>query len=200
MHISKRLLLGLGLATLIMESVVIQPAFAADKVSLFKVITAKDEIVIGISEGDLAQMEGQNAGGVAKMLVAKGSMSAWQYAVRKSAGGDLEQAPLHKIGLIASDSPPRRALCDAAEGAADRRDEEVTLLIPGWSERRSGSLRGDRPRIRHRACAAHPPFGGTTEDSRPGICFDPGRGSVFGDARGPSGSAPCRLGRYSSSS
>jgi len=90
MHISKRLLCGLGLATLIMESVVIQPAFAADKVSLFKVITAKDEIVIGISEGDL--------------LVAKGSMSVWRYAVHKSAGGDLEQAPLHKIGLIASDS------------------------------------------------------------------------------------------------
>ena len=76
MHMSKRLLLGLGLATLIMESAVIQPAFAADKVSLFKIITAKDEIVIGISEGDLAQIEGQNAGGVAKMLVAKGSMSA----------------------------------------------------------------------------------------------------------------------------
>ena len=87
-----------------MESVVSHPALAADKVSLFKVITARDEIVIGISEGDLAQIEGQNAGGVAKMLVAKGSMSAWQYAVRKSAGGDLEQAPLHKIGLIASDS------------------------------------------------------------------------------------------------
>jgi hypothetical protein len=104
MHISKRLLCGLGLATLIMESVVIQPAFAADKVSLFKVITAKDEIVIGISEADLAQMEGQNAGGVAKTLVAKGSMSAWQYAVRKSTGGDLEQAPLHRIGLIATDS------------------------------------------------------------------------------------------------
>jgi len=104
MHISKRLLLGLGLAALIMESVVIQPAFAADKVSLFKIITTKDEIVIGISEGDLARIEGQNAGGVAKMLVAKGSMSAWQYAVRKSAGGDLEQAPLHKIGLLATDS------------------------------------------------------------------------------------------------
>lgn len=104
MLISKRLLLGLGLATFIMESVVIQPALAADKVSLFKVITTKDEIVIGISEGDLAQMESQNAGGVAKMLVAKGSMSVWRYAVRKSAGGDLEQSPLHKIGLIASDS------------------------------------------------------------------------------------------------
>ncbi|WP_235983786.1 hypothetical protein [Bradyrhizobium australiense] len=104
MHISKRLLLGIGAATFIMESVVIQPAHAADKVSLFKVITTRDEIVIGISEGDLAQIEGQNAGGIAKMLVAKGSMSAWQYAVRKSSSGDLEQAPLHKIGLIASDS------------------------------------------------------------------------------------------------
>jgi hypothetical protein len=104
MHISKRLLLGVSAAILIMESAVIQPAFAADKVALFKVITTKDEIVIGISEADLAQMEGQNAGGLAKALVAKGSMSVWQYAVRKSAGGDLEQSPLHKIGLIASDS------------------------------------------------------------------------------------------------
>ena len=59
MHISKRLLLGLGLATLIMESVAIQPAFAADKVSLFKVITARDEIVIGIAEDELAQMDGR---------------------------------------------------------------------------------------------------------------------------------------------
>ena len=104
MQISKRLLLGLGLAGLIMESVVGQPAFAADKVSLFKVITAKDEIVIGLSDDELAQVDGKNAGGIAKMLVAKGSMSVWQYAVHKSSTGDLEQAPLHKIGLISTDS------------------------------------------------------------------------------------------------
>ena len=47
-------------------------------------------------------MDGKNAGGIAKMLVAKGSMSVWQYAVHKSSTGDLEQAPLHKIGLIAT--------------------------------------------------------------------------------------------------
>ena len=104
MPLSKRLLAGLGLATLIMESVVIQPAVAADKVSLFKVITQKDEIVIGISDDELAQVDGRNAGGVARMLVAKGSMSVWQYAVHKSATGDLEQAPLHRIGLIATES------------------------------------------------------------------------------------------------
>ena len=104
MQISKRLLLGLGLAGLIMESVVSGSAFAADKVSLFKVITAKDEVVIGLSDDELAQVDGKNAGGIAKMLVAKGSMSVWQYAVHKSSAGDLEQAPLHRIGLISTDS------------------------------------------------------------------------------------------------
>jgi hypothetical protein len=104
MHITKRLLLGLGLAGLIMESTVVQPALAADtKVSLFKVITSRDEIVIGLPDDELAKMEG-NAGGIAKALVAKGSLSVWQYAVRKAANGDLEQTPLHKVGLIASDS------------------------------------------------------------------------------------------------
>lgn len=103
-HIPRKLLFGLGLAGLIMESVVSGPAFAADKVSLFKVVTSKDEVVIGLTDADLAQVEGQNAGGVAKMLVAKGSISVWQYAVHKSASGDLEETPLHRIGLIASDS------------------------------------------------------------------------------------------------
>jgi hypothetical protein len=104
MQISKRVLLGLSAATLMMQSLVIQPAAAADKVSLFKVVTVKDEILIGIPDDQLAQIEGKDAGGLAKMLVAKGSMSVWQYAVHKSASGDLEQAPLRKVGLIASDS------------------------------------------------------------------------------------------------
>jgi len=103
MKISKRLLLGFGLANLLVEGLAFHPAFAAEKVSLFKVITTKDDIVIGIAEGDLAKMDG-NAGGVAKALVANGSLSVWQYAVRKSSSGDLEQAPLHRIGLIAKDS------------------------------------------------------------------------------------------------
>jgi len=101
---SKRLLLAIGLAGLIMESLVNQPALAADKVSLFKVVTSKDEIVIGLSDKELAEIEGQNAGGLAKMLVGKGSMSVWQYAVRKADSGDLEQAPLRKIGLLANES------------------------------------------------------------------------------------------------
>lgn len=104
MPISKRLLLALGLAAFITVSVVVEPAFAADKVFLFKVITARDEITIGIPDDELAQVDGKNAGGIAKMLVAKGSMSLWQYAVHKSNTGDLEWVPLHQIGIIASES------------------------------------------------------------------------------------------------
>ena len=102
MLISKRAGLGLALACL-MGSTMIEPATAPDKASLFKVVTAKDEIVIGLSDAELAQMDG-NAGGIAKALVAKGSLSAWRYAVRKADNGDLEMAPLHKIGLISTES------------------------------------------------------------------------------------------------
>ncbi|WP_291613396.1 hypothetical protein [Bradyrhizobium sp.] len=102
MKISNRAGRGLALACL-MGSMMVQPAFAADKVSLFKVITAKDEIVIGLSEDELKQMDG-NAGGVAKALVARGSLSVWRYAVRKAPTGDLEQAPVHRIGLISTES------------------------------------------------------------------------------------------------
>jgi hypothetical protein len=104
MQISKRLLLGLSASAFVMANFAVQPASAADKVSLFKIITVKDDIVIGIPDDELAQIDGKDAGGVAKMLMAKGSMSVWQYAVHKSATGDLEQAPLRKIGLIASDA------------------------------------------------------------------------------------------------
>src|SRR5436309_3456283 len=103
-QMSHRLLLGLGVAGLILESVMTYPAFAADKVSLFKVITTKDEIVIGLTDDELAQIDGKNAGGVARQLAAKGSMSVWQYAVRKASSGDLEQAPLRQIGLLSHDS------------------------------------------------------------------------------------------------
>src|SRR4051794_19794620 len=103
-QMSRRLLLGLGLAGFILENVMADPALAADKVSLFKVITTKDEIVIGLPDDEVAQLEGRNAGGVAKLLAAKGSLSVWQYAVRKAASGDLEQAPLRQVGLLSNES------------------------------------------------------------------------------------------------
>src|SRR3954467_15716170 len=72
--------------------------------SLFKVVTVKDEVIIGLSASELAALGGNDAGAVAKALAAKGTLTVWQYAVRKAGNGDLEQAPRAKIGLIAHDS------------------------------------------------------------------------------------------------
>lgn len=101
---SIRRLLGLAITALIIETPLMQTAYAAEKVALFKVVTTKDEIVIGFDDGELAKLDSKDAGGVAKLLVGKGSISVWQYAVRKNATGDLEQAPLRKIALISNDS------------------------------------------------------------------------------------------------
>ena len=80
-------------------------AWAQEKrVTLFKVITVKDEIVIGLSAEELGAIGGQDAGAVAKALAAKGELTVWQYAVRHAPSGELEQAPLRKIGLLANSS------------------------------------------------------------------------------------------------
>jgi hypothetical protein len=102
---SNRFVLGFGLVVLVLEFFLSQQsALATDKISLFKVITTKDEIVIGLTDDELSKIDGRNAGGVAKLLAAKGAMTVWQYAVRKAETGALEQAPLRKIGLMANAS------------------------------------------------------------------------------------------------
>ena len=79
-------------------------AWAQDKTTaLFKVITVKDEIVIGLNAAELGAI-GQDAGAVAKALAAKGELTVWQYAVRHAPNGELEQAPLRKVGLLANSS------------------------------------------------------------------------------------------------
>ena len=95
-----------GGALAILLTTITQPAFSEDKgmTTLFKIVTVKDEIIIGLSEGELGQVGGKDAGAVAKALAAKGEMTAWQYAVKKAANGDLQQAPLRQIGLLANSS------------------------------------------------------------------------------------------------
>ena len=99
---SAHMLLGLAFAGLILESTLFQPALATDKVSLFKVVSAKDEIIIGIDDSQMSKLESKDAGGVARQLVQMGTMTVWQYGVRKVEAGALEQAPLRQIGLVAN--------------------------------------------------------------------------------------------------
>jgi hypothetical protein len=104
-HLTRR---GLMAAALFAATV---PAFAQSTpskepamTSLFKIISVKDEVVIGLTAEELGTLGGNDAGAVAKALTSKGTLSVWQYAVRKAENGDLEQAPRAKIGVLAHDS------------------------------------------------------------------------------------------------
>jgi hypothetical protein len=74
------------------------------RINLFKVVTIKDEIVIGLSADELKATGGADAGAVAHALAQKGDMTVWQYNVHRGANGELQFAPTAKIGLIANSS------------------------------------------------------------------------------------------------
>jgi hypothetical protein len=76
------------------------PAFSE---TLFKIVTVKDEIIVGLNDAEMAQL-GNDAGAIAKSIVSKGSVTLWQYASKKAANGELQQAPLQKIGVMSNSS------------------------------------------------------------------------------------------------
>ena len=79
-------------------SAVTAPAFSE---TLFKIVTVKDEIIVGLNETEMAQL-GTDAGAIARSIVSKGTVTLWQYASKKAANGDLQQAPLQKIGVMSN--------------------------------------------------------------------------------------------------
>lgn len=98
-----------SMATLLVTSVqvlVLAPAAWAQetKTDLFKVVTTKDEIIIGLSADELKALGGSDASAVAHALAQKGDMAVWQYNVHRGANGELQQAPTARIGLIANSS------------------------------------------------------------------------------------------------
>ncbi len=82
-----------------------QGAWAQEnKMKLFKVVTVKDEIVIGLSDAELKTLGGADAGAVAHAIAQKGDIAAWQYNVRRGANGELLQTPTAKVGILANTS------------------------------------------------------------------------------------------------
>jgi hypothetical protein len=75
-----------------------------NKVHLFKVVTVKDEIVVGLSDDEMKALGGTDASAVAHALAQKGDMTVWQYNVHRGPNGDMQQAPTAKIGLLANAS------------------------------------------------------------------------------------------------
>ncbi len=74
-------------------------------IKLFKMVTAKDEVVIGIGDQELRSFGARpDVDNLAEHLVAAGQITAWQYAVKKAADGSLVQAPLKRVAVLKSDT------------------------------------------------------------------------------------------------
>ena len=77
-------------------------AAPASAETLFKIVTVKDEIVVGLNDVELKDLGG-DAGSIAKAIAAKGSLTLWQYAVTQK-DGERMVAPHAKIGVLAASS------------------------------------------------------------------------------------------------
>lgn len=74
------------------------------KMNLFKIVTIKDEIIVGLSHEELQALGGNDASAVARALSQKGDLTVWQYNVHRGPNGELQQTPTAKIGLLANAS------------------------------------------------------------------------------------------------
>ena len=74
-------------------------------IKLFKVITAKDEVEIGLPEEQLRSFgPAGDVENLANRLVSAGQITVWQYAVRRAADGSLEHAPLKQVAIFKADT------------------------------------------------------------------------------------------------
>lgn len=71
--------------------------------TLFRIVTVKDAVIVGLSDAELAELGG-DAGGIAKAIAAKGSLTLWQYGQKHAANGERQMAPVAKIGVLANNS------------------------------------------------------------------------------------------------
>jgi hypothetical protein len=99
------------------------PASACESVDLFKIVTVRDETIVGVTEQDYAALQGHDVSAIGRALADNGALTLWQYAVRKASDGALELAPLQRISLLRHDSlrvepyaTPLRVLAAPEEG------------------------------------------------------------------------------------
>lgn len=72
-------------------------AQAAAPVLLFKVVSPRDDVVVGIESAQLGAGAPPPVQRLAAMLAEKGQLTLWQYASQHGEGGALVQAPLRQI-------------------------------------------------------------------------------------------------------
>lgn len=75
-------------------------AQASAPVLLFKAVSPRDDIVVGIESAQLGAGTTPPVQRLAAMLADKGQLTLWQYASQHDAGGALVQAPLKQVVIF----------------------------------------------------------------------------------------------------
>ncbi|RYF66726.1 MAG: hypothetical protein EOO22_20565 [Comamonadaceae bacterium] len=75
----------------------------AQTVKLFKIVSPKDEVVVGINSAQLGSGSGPEVQRFAALLADKSPLTVWQYASHQEAGGTLVQAPLRQVAIFKND-------------------------------------------------------------------------------------------------
>jgi len=105
MRSNTRLGAALGFAAAIALSAGTVSAQQAAAIKLFKVITAKDEVEIGLTDEELRSFGPlPDVENLAQHLVDAGQMTVWQYAVKRASDGGTVHAPLRRIAIFKSDT------------------------------------------------------------------------------------------------
>jgi hypothetical protein len=73
------------------------------KMKLFKIVTQRDETVIGLKAEELRTFgPSGDLENLAQRIGTVGQMVVWQYAAKKGSDGQLQQAPAQRIAVFAS--------------------------------------------------------------------------------------------------
>ena len=77
------------------------PSAQAADVSLFKIVSAKDDMIVGLTRDELAKFgPGVPLEVFATELQRRGQMPVWQYASTRGAQGELVMSPLQRIIVL----------------------------------------------------------------------------------------------------
>ena len=100
----------------------IAAARAQDQVKLFKIITQKDDVVVGVTTEELARFgTGPDLDRLARQLSESGQMTIWQYAVLQEHQRHSATGPAETDRGVQKRHVADRTLCVAVAGRGSRK-------------------------------------------------------------------------------
>jgi hypothetical protein len=78
---------------------------AQEQIKLFKIVTARDDIVIGLTADEMRQLgQGPEIDKLAQWLNSSGQITVWRYTVGRDQAGNLQQVPSQRVAVFKSDT------------------------------------------------------------------------------------------------